>query len=135
MSLDHEKTGSEYSVKNIAVQASNILFQDCRDWCFTAANETYNDCLYPEITTGSPLPTALPEPETFAAKYESFDLLPEDFELCKKVAKEWSLECQMGCPCNPNCPTCSEMENTCNAEFCPVSAEFKPDATQKCPSL
>ena len=57
----------------------------------------------------------------FAAKSESFDLLPEDLELCDKLAKEWSVECQMGCPCNANCPTCSQMEDTCNVEFCPVS--------------
>merc|ERR1712126_634500 len=95
--------------------------QECIAWCFSAANETYNDCLYPEFTTGAVLPAALPgatfpDPATFASK-------------------EWSVECQLGCPCNANCPTCSQMEDTCNVGFCPaVSTSTTTTTTSTTPS-
>ena len=74
------------------------------------ANETYIDCLESVFQTAF---------VKTSGEYESFDLLSDNN--CEKMAKEFSLECQMGCPCNPDCPKCSEMEDTCNANFCPVS--------------
>ena len=99
-----------------------VDFQKCTYWCFSAANETFHDCLYQESTTGAISSTSLPRTDlqepTISAAYE---LLQEDVEFCEKLAKEWSVECQMGCPCSPNCPTCSQIEDACNAEFCPVN--------------
>ena len=54
-----------------------------------------------------------------SGEFKSFDVLEDNN--CEEIAKKFSLECQMGCPCNPDCPKCSEMEDTCNADFCPVS--------------
>ena len=74
------------------------------------ANETYIDCLESVFQTAF---------VKTSGEYDSFDVLSDDN--CEKIAKEFSLKCQMGCPCNPDCPKCSEMEDTCNADFCPVS--------------
>ena len=88
-----------------------FIIQECTKWCFYRANETYIDCLS----------DFSPAFVMNLIKYEPIDVIP--YVNCEKIAKDFSLECQIGCPCNQNCSTCSQMADTCNADFCPVGLE------------
>ena len=81
------------------------------------ANETFNECIESsqEVTTQRVTTRSLTTPISFQSNRQ---LSPE--ENCKITSDELSIQCQLDCPCNQNCPSCSQPTDTCKVDYCPI---------------
>ena len=89
----------------------------CMSDCMVQANETLNECIESsqEVTTQQVTTRSLTTPISFQSNRQ---LPPE--ENCKVISDELSIQCQLDCPCNQNCPSCSQPTNTCKVDYCPI---------------
>ena len=89
----------------------------CMSDCMIQANETFNECIESsqEVTTQQVTTRSLTTPISFQSNRQ---LPPE--ENCKITSDELSIQCQLDCPCNQNCPSCSQPTDTCKVDYCPI---------------
>ena len=89
----------------------------CMSDCMIQANETLHECIdsSEEVTTQQVTTGSLTTPISFQSNRQ---LPPE--ENCKVISDELSIQCQLDCPCNQNCPSCSQPTNTCKVDYCPI---------------
>ena len=112
---------------------SLILFQQissyktCMSDCIDQANATLIECTTssPDVTTQQV--TTATGSFTTPISFPSDRQLPSE-ENCKELSDEFSIQCQLGCPCNQNCPSCSQPADSCNLDYCPV-VSFKMKST------
>ena len=89
----------------------------CMSDCMIEANETFNECIEPsqEVTTPQVTTGSLTTPISFQSNRQ----LPSE-ENCKVISDQLSIQCQLDCPCNQNCPSCSQPTDTCKLDYCPI---------------
>ena len=88
----------------------------CISDCMIQANETFNECIIPtqEVTTPQVTTESLTTPISFINRQSPSN------ENCRLVSNDLSIKCQLDCPCNQNCPSCSQPANTCKIDYCPL---------------
>ena len=99
----------------------------CMSDCMDQANATFTECTTssPEVTTQQV--TTATGSFTTPISFPSNRQLPLE-ENCKELSDEFSIQCQLSCPCNQNCPSCSQPTDSCNLDYCPV-VSFKMKST------
>ena len=99
----------------------------CMSDCMDQANATFIECTTssPEVTTQQV--TTATGSFTTPISFPSNRQLPLE-ENCKELSDEFSIQCQLSCPCNQNCPSCSQPTDSCKLDYCPV-VSFKMKST------